>query len=125
MTAQGHARTRFRRAIERRNLLGAEASAREMGAVTLGEALDLVCLLRTNLLRSAKARVAWHCGRNSAARNQALTVRHPREPNRLGRPLVDEHSARSVRPVSIDPQSRVGNGLEEMPPTGIEPVHAV
>ena len=45
MTAQGHPRTIFRRAIERRNLLTAEATAREMGAVTLGEALDLVCLV--------------------------------------------------------------------------------
>jgi hypothetical protein len=45
MTAQGHARTRFRRAIQRRNLLGAETAAREMGTVDLGEALDLVCLV--------------------------------------------------------------------------------
>lgn len=45
MTAQGHARTRFRRAIERRNLLGAETAAREMGQVNLTEALDLVCLV--------------------------------------------------------------------------------
>ena len=45
MTAQGHARTRFRRAIERKNLLGAETSARDMGAVSLDEALDLVCLV--------------------------------------------------------------------------------
>jgi hypothetical protein len=45
MTAQGQPRARFRRAIQRRNLLGAETAAREMGAVSLGEALDLVCLV--------------------------------------------------------------------------------
>jgi hypothetical protein len=45
LTAQGHARTIFRRAIERKNLLGAETSAREMGVVALDEALDLVCLV--------------------------------------------------------------------------------
>jgi hypothetical protein len=45
MTAQGHARTRFRRAVERKNLLGAETCAREMGAVSLEEALALVCLV--------------------------------------------------------------------------------
>jgi hypothetical protein len=38
-------RARFRRAIERTNLLGAETSAREMGVVDLGEALDLVVLV--------------------------------------------------------------------------------
>jgi len=45
MTAQGHPRAVFRRAIERKNLLTAEATAREMGTVSLGEALDLVCLV--------------------------------------------------------------------------------
>jgi hypothetical protein len=45
MTAQGQPRARFRRAIQRRNLLGAETCAREMGVVDLAEALDLVCLV--------------------------------------------------------------------------------
>jgi hypothetical protein len=45
MTAQGHPRAVFRRAIERKNLLTAEATAREMGTVSLGEALDLACLV--------------------------------------------------------------------------------
>src|SRR6266545_7102281 len=45
MTAQGQPRARFRRAIERRNLLGAETAARQMGVVDLAEALDLVCLV--------------------------------------------------------------------------------
>ena len=45
MTAQGQPRARFRRAIERKNLLGEEACAREMGLVGLAESLDLVCLV--------------------------------------------------------------------------------
>jgi hypothetical protein len=45
MTAQGQPRARFRRAIQRKNLLGAEMCAREMGVVDLVEALDLVCLV--------------------------------------------------------------------------------
>jgi hypothetical protein len=45
LTAQGQPRARFRRAIQRKNLLGAETCAREMGVVDLAEALDLVCLV--------------------------------------------------------------------------------
>ena len=44
MTAEGHTRTRFRRAIERKNFLGAMTSAQDMGVVSLDEALDLICL---------------------------------------------------------------------------------
>lgn len=42
---QGQPRARFRRAIQRKNLLGAEMCARDMGVVELAEALDLVCLV--------------------------------------------------------------------------------
>lgn len=42
MTAQGHPRAIFHRAIERRSLLVAETSARELGVIDLTEALDLV-----------------------------------------------------------------------------------
>jgi hypothetical protein len=45
LTAEGHPRAIFYRAIERKNLLAAEATAREMGVVDLSEALDLVCLV--------------------------------------------------------------------------------
>jgi len=44
VTAQGSPRTRFRRAIERRSLINAELAAREMGIVSLEEALELVTL---------------------------------------------------------------------------------
>ncbi len=45
VTAQGNARSQFRRAIERRNLMGAEMAMREIGVVDLLEALDYVALL--------------------------------------------------------------------------------
>jgi hypothetical protein len=44
MTAQGHPRAIFSRAIERGNLVVAEASAREVGRLTLEEALRLLFL---------------------------------------------------------------------------------
>lgn len=44
MTAQGHPRTIFNRAIERGNLAAAEAAARELGRLTLEQALSLVLL---------------------------------------------------------------------------------
>src|SRR5262245_21819025 len=45
LTAQGHPRTTFKRAIERGNLVVAEATAREVGRLTLAEALELTALI--------------------------------------------------------------------------------
>ena len=45
MTAQGHPRSVYRRAIERGNLLVAEATLRELGRPTLGELLELTLLI--------------------------------------------------------------------------------
>ena len=44
MTAQGHPRAIFTRAVERRNLVIAEATAREISKLTPDEALQLVFL---------------------------------------------------------------------------------
>jgi hypothetical protein len=44
VTAQGHPRAIFKRAIERGNIVAAEATARELGHLTLDEALQLVFL---------------------------------------------------------------------------------
>jgi hypothetical protein len=44
LTAQAHPRAIFKRAIERGNLVVAEATAREIGRLTLEEALSLVLL---------------------------------------------------------------------------------
>ena len=60
MTSQGSPATRFRRAIERRSLINAELAAREMGKVTLEEALQLVALYsEQDDLRAERAMVKW------------------------------------------------------------------
>jgi hypothetical protein len=61
VTAQGHARTQYRRAIEHKNLLGAEMALREMPAVDLLEALDYLALLaELRPGRVERAAVRWH-----------------------------------------------------------------
>jgi hypothetical protein len=45
LTAEGHPRTVFNRAIERGNLAVAEVTAREIGEITLLEALELTALI--------------------------------------------------------------------------------
>jgi hypothetical protein len=45
LTAQGHPRATFNRAIERGNLLVAETLLRELGRPTLGELLELTILI--------------------------------------------------------------------------------
>jgi hypothetical protein len=45
VTAQGHPRATFNRAIERGNLLVAETVLRELGRPTLGELLELTILI--------------------------------------------------------------------------------
>ena len=45
MTSQGHPRTIFRRALERGNYLVAVTTAREVGRLSLGEALELLNLI--------------------------------------------------------------------------------
>jgi len=44
-TSQGHPRTIFRRALERGNLVLAQVTAREIGRVTIAEALELTALV--------------------------------------------------------------------------------
>ena len=44
VTAQGQPLTRYRRALERRHVFGAEIAAREMGFVPLRDALGLLAL---------------------------------------------------------------------------------
>jgi hypothetical protein len=45
LTAQGHARSIFNRAVENGNVLVAEMTARELGQITLDEALALTALV--------------------------------------------------------------------------------
>ena len=44
-TSQGHPRTIFKRAVDRANLFLAEATAREMGRLSLADALELTALV--------------------------------------------------------------------------------
>ena len=78
MTAQGHPRATFNRAIERGNLLIAEATAREIGKVSLAEALELVAL------------IAQHDPR-----------RHGRAGARWTRRFLEEHTAAGLDDVSL------------------------
>ena len=60
MTSQGHPRTIFRRALERGNLLVAEATVREVGVLDLREALELTALIAEHdRSRSARYTVRW------------------------------------------------------------------
>ena len=60
MTAQGHRRAIFTRAIERGNLLVAEATARELGRSTLEEALRLLFLYaEKDPIKYERAALRW------------------------------------------------------------------
>ena len=60
MTSQGTAHARFQRAIQRRQLNAAEMAAREMGGLSLQEALLLCDLLaELNPPRFQRAAVRW------------------------------------------------------------------
>ena len=60
MTAQGHPRTILKRAIERGNIVAAEASAREIGHLTLEEALRLLFLYaEKDPVRYERAALRW------------------------------------------------------------------
>jgi hypothetical protein len=60
MTSQGTAHGRFQRAIRNRNLLNAEMAARELGGLSLADALDLTLLMRdVETWRYERAAVRW------------------------------------------------------------------
>ncbi len=61
MTSQGSAQTRFKRAIQTRNLFLAELAAREMGEVPLDAALELAFLIAdVKPERLEPAALRWH-----------------------------------------------------------------
>jgi hypothetical protein len=61
VTAQGHPRAIYRRAIERGNVVVAEMAAREAGNLTLEEALELVCLYAAHEpAKFERAALRWH-----------------------------------------------------------------
>jgi hypothetical protein len=60
VTAQGSPTTRFKRAIERRSIINAELAAREMGSLSLEQALALVVLYAEGGdPRAERAMVRW------------------------------------------------------------------
>ena len=61
MTAQGSARSVFKRAIERGNVVVAEIAARELGRLDLSEALELTALIakRDPRVRGRRASARW------------------------------------------------------------------
>jgi len=59
-TSQGHPRTVFRRALEHGNLLVAETTAREIGRLSLAEALELTMLIaRKDPRRHPRVAARW------------------------------------------------------------------
>jgi hypothetical protein len=61
VTSPGSAHARFGRAIKRRNLFQAELAAREMGGLSLYDALDLCALIaEVKPERLERAAVRWH-----------------------------------------------------------------
>jgi hypothetical protein len=61
MTSQGTAHGRFTRAIERRHLTAAESAARELGRLSLPDALALCFLIaETDPARFGRAAARWH-----------------------------------------------------------------
>jgi hypothetical protein len=61
MTSQGTAHGRFQRAIRNRNLLNAEIAAREIGELSLGDALAFCLLLaEVDPPRFDRAIARWH-----------------------------------------------------------------
>jgi hypothetical protein len=61
-TSQGHPRTIFRRALEHDNLVVAEVTAREIGRVTIAEALELTALVtRKQPQRYGRFPARWLC----------------------------------------------------------------
>jgi hypothetical protein len=61
VSAKGSPHGRFRRAVDRGNLLDAEACARELGHLELADALDLLLLIaKKEPARFPRAAVRWH-----------------------------------------------------------------
>jgi hypothetical protein len=61
VTSQGTAHGRFQRAIERGNLFAADAAARELGGLSLRDALDYIELVaRSEPDRYERAALRWH-----------------------------------------------------------------
>ena len=70
LTAQGHPRAPFIRAVDRGNLLVAETTAREIGKVSLGEELELALIAQHDSRRHGRAGARWTREEVSAVQTQ-------------------------------------------------------
>jgi hypothetical protein len=77
-TSQGRPRTVFKRALERGNLLVAEATAKEIGRISLAEALELTLLIA-----------------------QKEPHRHPRVAARCLRRYLEEHPTATIEEAGL------------------------
>jgi len=112
-TSQGHPRTIFRRALEHDNLVLAEVTAREIGRVTIAEALELTALVarkQPQTLRPRRRPLAVPLSRGTrkgdarrcrAPRLEAAIARDPKGP-RLGA-RDPEEGLGEARPGRISP----------------------
>jgi hypothetical protein len=73
VTAQGHPRAIFSRAIEHGNLIAAESVARELGRITLDESLALTALVAKKA-RDRHSRFAVRWLRRLLEEDQDLTI---------------------------------------------------
>jgi hypothetical protein len=117
VTAQGHPRTRFKRAIEGRWLFHAEVAAREMDRLTLAEALELVLLYaEVEGAKFERAAVRWFSryldegkGVSLLKAHLALALGAP-----LGARVTRRSSSTSSRDSTRGEPSRLGRvGAEE------------
>ena len=97
MTSQGTAHGRFTRAIAQRNLAGAEIAAKELGGLSLHDALDYLVLLAAQRPgRAQAAALRWH-GRFELETSTLTFVESQlgRSP-RSGQPLRRGYRRRSI-----------------------------
>ena len=96
MTAQGHPRTRFKRAIEGRWLFHAEVAARELGKLTLEEALELVVLYaEVEPAKFERAAVRWLSRYLDEGKDVSLLKAHLALAALVGTPLGRAYALRS------------------------------
>jgi hypothetical protein len=107
---KGTPRGRFQRAIERGNLMGAESAARELGRLSLSDALALLLLIaRKDPTRYSRAAARWHarfvferrvCLEDAELALAALTaLRHRHSALEVLAELVERYTVANAGPV--------------------------
>jgi hypothetical protein len=113
VTAQGHPRAIFKRAIEHGNVTVAEMTARELGGITLAESLALTALVvQKDPSRRSRYTVRWLL--RLLEEDENLTSRRRRWPRRLwprSAAGATRRRSRRYRPwPNVGLGSRVGGG---------------